>query len=235
MKHIKKIFKLYFFAALMLTACKKDNFKNTGLHVANFNGTVLDYLKVKPLYFDSLIKVIKLAGMETAFQSEEITFFAPADSSINRTISLLNESLDALGKPRVYKLEQIKPEVWKQYLSLYLFKGKKSMNDYPQIDPSNLASYPGQIYASYDGGIMNIGVDYQDAGGVRYAGYRQLRISYIPSPSAPLDYGTWLTAVIASVNIAPTNGYVHVLNYSDHYFGFTPTNFIEVAISKGIN
>ena len=215
--------------------CKKDYYEDTGVHTPNFDGTVMQYLEAKPEYFDSLIKVIKLAGMEDVFKKENITFFAPADSSIKRTIRYVNIELETLGKPLVTRLEQIKPEVWRRQLSRYVFKEKKAMNDFRQIDIDNLSAYPGQIYASYDGLLMNVGVIYDDAGGVKYAGYRHLQLSFIPSASAPRDFASWYSADVASVNIAPTNGYVHVLRYPTHYFGFSPGAFFEDAVSKGID
>ena len=215
--------------------CKKGYFEDTGVHTPNFNGTVMQYLEAKPEYFDSVIKVIKIAGMEDVFKNEQITFFAPADSSINRTIAYVNTRLQTLGKPLVKRLEQIKPEVWRRQLSRYVFREKKAMNDFRQIDINNLSAYPGQIYASYDGLLMNVGVIYDDAGGVKYAGYRHLQLSFIPSSSAPRDFASWYSANVASVNIAPTNGYVHALRYPTHYFGFAPDLFFEDALSKGID
>ena len=215
--------------------CKKDYYEDTGVHTPNYDGTVMQYLQAKPTYFDSLLKVIKLAGMENIFKNEQITFFAPADSSIKRTITYVNQNLDRLGKPRVTRLEQIKPEVWRRQLSRYVFKEKKAMNDFRQIDIFNLSAYPGQIYASYDGLLMNVGVIYDDAGGVKYAGYRHLQLSFIPSASAPRDFASWYSVNVASVNIAPANGFVHVLRYPTHYFGFAPDLFFEDALSKGID
>lgn len=220
---------------LLLTACKKNYYNDTGKHNGTFNGNVWEYLKSRPDYFDSLTKVIRLAGLENALQNEEVTFFAPADSSINRTIKVVNSLLKTLGRPEIRRLEQIKPEVWRKQLSRYLFKGKKSMNDYPQLDTANISAYPGQIYASYDGLLMNIGVVYDDAGSVRYAGYRHLKLSFIPSATTPRDYASWFSADIATVNIEPTNGFVHVIMYSLHYFGFEPLQFFEEAMAKGID
>lgn len=233
----KRIFSVCMLVAIVImTGCqKKDYFTNTGTHTPNFQGNVLEYLESKPQYFDSITKIIRLAGMEDIFRNEDITFFAPSDSSVKSTIKDLNFRLNSQGKRLVYRLEQIKPEVWRTQLSRYLFKGKKSMNDFPQLDPNNLSAYPGQIYASYDGDIMNVGVFYNDAGSVQYAGYRQLMLSFIPSATTPRDYNSWYSVRVASVNVAPTNGFVHVLNYPFHYFGFEPNQFIENAIAKGID
>jgi hypothetical protein len=233
---IKKRMPLALMVLVVITGCqKKDYFTDTGTHSPNFNGSVLQYLKSKPGMFDSVVRVIGLAGMNEVFDKEEITFFAPADSSFRATIRTLNESLARLGQKEVKSLGQIKPEVWRDQLSRYLFKGKKSMNDFPQLDPANVSAYPGRIYSSYDGEIMNIGVVYNDAGGVKYAGYRQLVLSYIPSQSTPLDFLSWYPVYVASVNIAPTNGYVHALRFSNHVFGFNANQFIERALAKGID
>ncbi|MES2777594.1 MAG: hypothetical protein V4722_25670 [Bacteroidota bacterium] len=220
---------------LLAASCKKDYYTDTGKHTPNYDGNALQYLKSKPQYFDSISKIIKLAGMESVFSQEDITFFAPADSSVNLTLKYINDRLRSLGRKEVFRMEQIKPEVWRNQLSRYLFKGKKSLNDFPQLDPNNVSAYPGQIYGSYDGALMNVGVIYNDAGGVRYAGYRQLQLSFIPSASAPRDVRSWYSATVASSNIAPTNGYVHALRYSSHFFGFEPNQFLENALDKGID
>lgn len=220
----------------VITGCqKKDYFKNSGKQKAQFDGTVLQYLESRPDMFDSVVKIIHFAGMDDIFDKEEITFFAPADSSIRAAIQMLNLTLSSLGNQKVTSISQIKPEVWRHQLSRYVFKGKKSMNDFPQLDPANVAAYPGRIYSSYDGEIMNVGVIYNDAGGVKYAGYRQLQLSYIPSQSTPLDYQSWYPVAVASVNIEPSNGYVHALQFSNHLFGFDANQFIENAIAEGID
>lgn len=223
-------------STLLAVGCKKNSyFEDTGVNKADFSGTALDYLKSKPDYFDSIVKIVHIAGLDDVFSNEKITFFAPSDSSVRMTISLLNLVLRSQGEEEVTRLEQIKPEVWRAQLTRYLFKGEKSMNDYPQLDFANLSAFPGQIYSAYDGQIMNVGVIYNDAGGVKYAGYRQLAISYIPSATSPRDFLSWYPAIVASVNIHPTNGYVHVLVYPTHFFGFEPNQFIENAIAAGID
>ena len=91
------------FAVVLLGAvsCKKnDHFTDTGKHTPNFQGSVLSYLKSKPQYFDSIVKIIQLAGMNEVFEKEDITFFAPADSSVNNTLRFLNGILRNQGKKK---------------------------------------------------------------------------------------------------------------------------------------
>lgn len=220
---------------MLMGACKKDYFTDTGVQKSEFNGTVLDYLKSKPQYFDTLVKIIDYAGMTSIFQNEEITFFAPADSSLRNTYLICNGILNQLGRAPITRYQQVKPSVWREALSRYVFKNARSLTDFPQIDFANIAAYPGQIYNSYDDLIMNVGAIYNSGGGVPYAGYRQLVLSYIPSPSSARDYQTWTTSLVSSVNIKPTNGYVHVLRYPTHFFGFDPIKFLETAIIAGID
>ncbi|MGJ7031187.1 hypothetical protein [Niabella hirudinis] len=236
---------------LLGSSCKKDYYRDTGTLSPEFNGTVLEYLQSKPHYFDSIVKIIKMTGMENVFNSETITFYAPVDTTIRATLDEVNFQLRAQGRPQVTRMEQIKPAVWKKYLCRYLFKGAKSMNDYPQLDPENLSAFPGQVYAAYDGQLMNVGVIQLNAGGVKYAGYRYLQLGYIPSEAAARDYFSWRNVDVASVNIKPKNGYVHALSaytseaYSNDegdgtifrttFFGFIPIDFYLDAFNAGID
>jgi len=67
---------------------------------------------------------------------------------------------------------------------------------------------------------------------IKYAGYRQLMISYIPDLSKPKSF--WINALVSSSDINPTNGIVHALKFTNHYFGFSPNRFIALAIENGI-
>ncbi len=231
---VKKLTPFLMIAGLIIgmSSCQKDYYKDYGVHDPHYDGTVLDYLKSRPELFDTLVQVIHLAGMDDVFESNEITFFAPGDTSIKRSLNLLNRILYREGKDTISNLSQINPDVWRAELSLYLFEGKHLLNDYPQLDLSEKVAFGGQYYTSYGGRSMNIGVVYHNAGGVEYAGYRELMISYIPSLASPLN--AWFTTQVASVNIQPTNGVIHALRFSNHYFGFSVTDFIENAKEQGI-
>lgn len=218
----------------MLMSCSKDSyFVDTGVHKAKYDGTILQYLKSKPILFDSLVMAINAAGMNDVFEKENITFFAPANSCIYKAVKGLNEDLRSEGKDTVSKLTQIKPEVWKEAFSVYIFKGSYVLKDIPQIDTLDLAAFGGQGYRSYGGRSMNIGVLYNNANGIKYVGYRQLVLSYIPDFSNP-KIGLIHTP-IATSDIQPTNGVIHVLRYQDHFLGFESRRFITSAKSAGIS
>ncbi|MGM9478498.1 fasciclin domain-containing protein [Pedobacter sp. GSP4] len=227
---------------LALASCKKY-YQETGVHEAKYNGNILQYMEDKKPFFDSTLTVIKLAGMADVVSKENITFFAPPSGSIFKSVKQLNVYLRVQGKDTVSKLSQIKPLVWKNILSQYIFKGASRLKDYPQRDTLSYLAYPGQGYASYGNRIMNIGVIFNDAvvynsagaeiSRVAYAGYRQLYLAYIPDLSNPQV--SLVNIPVATSDIQPTNGVLHVLTKSKHNFGFNTNTFIEQAISAGID
>lgn len=226
---------LAFVVLFSISACnKKDYYKDYGVHEAKFNGTVLQYLKSKPEVFSKTDSVIIYAGMQNVFTDSSITFFAPNNLTIENMILSYNAGQKNEGKDTVQYLSQVKPEVWKALLSLYIFRGANKMSAYQQIDFNLLQSFPGQIYTSYEGRPVQIGVIYDNAlsTGAKYAGYRHLIIAYIQNLSAPMDKSQWIPADIGTSDIQTSNGVVHILRWSTnsitgapHYFGFDRVRF----------
>lgn len=235
--------------AIICFSCKKDYYLDTGVHEAKFNGSILQYLKSNRVMFDTTLQVIDLAGMQDVLDKEkDVTFFAPTSSSIVKSVRYLNRFLRTNGQDTVKNYAQIKQSVWRKILSQYIFKGKNLLKDYPQLDTLSYAAYPGQAYASYSGEIMNIGVIYNDAGGVKYAGYRQLFLSYIQDRTQPTQ--SLINVPVATSDIQPTNGVIHVLRQAQislidggpqntvinkHDFGFSKPLFVREVIAAGID
>lgn len=230
-----KIVSVVLILLILFTGCQKDDYyMDTGIHKAQYNGSILQYLKSKPDYFDTLVKVISIAGMENVFEDSIITFFAPPQQCIVRSVHALNRYLYFTGKDTVIRLDQINKEVWKDMLSLYILPDRYLLRDFPQIDTTLLQTFPGQGYISWGGRPMNVGVIYNDAGGVKYAGYRQLCYAYVTDPTSENGAGM-INAIVSSSDIQPKNGVVQVLRLRNHAFGFSSANFILKAIGKGIN
>ncbi|SEM64402.1 Fasciclin domain-containing protein [bacterium A37T11] len=239
-KIFNQLVTFYFFsflACIYLSSCGKDKYYIDG-GVANgkFEGSTLEYLTSKPREFDSLVTVIKLAGLEETFEKDEITFFAPRDENIKaligniRTDNTVNNLLYFLGRDTVKALNDIDSTIWRKYLLRHVFKGKHKLADYPQIDFEITNVYPGENYYSYSGDVSNIGVVFNDAGGVKYAGYRQLYISYISDMTNPDQR---YSVPVASSDIEPDNGVVHVLDYTKAEFGFSQYDMvIDIENSK---
>ncbi|RKE45289.1 hypothetical protein [Sphingobacterium detergens] len=248
MKKIWKYTFLLLMAVSLFSACKKEDYIDTGVHEAKFNGTIWNYLESRPDLFDTLMVALKVAKLDAVLKNDEVTFFAPPDPCVLKSVWLLNQQLFRSGQDSITKLEQIRPDVWRKYLSRYIFKGKNVAKDYRQIDTLNLAAFPGGVYKNLDGGDMNIGVLYNDvvsknesSGGtqvIKYAGYRQLYLNYPYSMSVPdeiKDYFVpFITAPVATSDIQPTNGVLHVLQFSKHAFGFQNYEFANEAYLLGV-
>lgn len=229
-------------AICCLSACSKSNYEDGGTNNNQFNGSSLAYLKAHPVENDSLLTIIKLGGLENLLDKDDVTFFAPSLPAIVRSVGALNEYLYLLGQDTVKRLNQIDSLVWRKTLSNYIFSGKKSLNDYPQIDLVNKVAFPGQAYNSFGGRIMNLGVEYSNASGIQYAGLRTLIISY-PISEADLA-GFWYNARVATSNIHTNNGFIHIIRESQsiingvfmeqHYYGFRYVDFISEATRLGI-
>jgi uncharacterized surface protein with fasciclin (FAS1) repeats len=207
--------------AVTVSSCSKDNYyKDGGLAKAQYNGTILQYLQSNPK-FDTIAQIVKLAGMEDIFSKETITFFAPTDEVIRRTIGIVNGNIPLLQdglnqklfdakKDTIKTLNDIPQSIWRKYLMRYVFKNKFLLKDYPQLDFDLRPLYPGGYYYGYNNDLANIGVVFNTVNTVKYAGYRQLTITQIVDQSNPQNYYSG-AAPVASSDIQPTNGVVHVL------------------------
>ena len=217
---------LILFGLLIFSACSKDDYyEDGGLAEAKFDGSILEYLDSKPVLFDTIAEIIRLAGLEETFNNDEFTFFAPSDPDIKDLIGSvdkggLNSQLYYLGLDTITKLSDIDPKIWETHLLKYMFLGKNKLADYPQIDFSLLNIHAGQNYIALSGDVSNIGVVFNDAIGggsvLKYMGYRQLHLSYYLDPTDPDSY---LSYPISTSDIQPNNGVIHVLNYTRTAFG----------------
>jgi hypothetical protein len=225
---------------MLLTGCKRDEYyRDGGKANPDFPGDMFQYLQAKPVPFDTIAQIVKLAGLENTFHTVDFTFFAPDDDVIKRTIGnaktqgSLNQFLFNVGRDTVKKLSDIDSLTWRKYLERYMFKGVNRLKDYSQIDLDLQNQYPGALYYSYSGDVSNIGVIYGDANKVRYIGPRSLIISYV------YDINNAQNAVfrtlISSSDIKPKNGVVHTLQYNAAYFGFSQYDFFTEVYNTGLH
>ncbi|MFZ4260649.1 hypothetical protein ACFRAE_01305 [Sphingobacterium sp. HJSM2_6] len=218
--------------SILMYSCSKDEYYSDGGQAqAKFDGSILDYMDSKPVLFDTIAQIIRLAGLEETFKNDEFTFFAPSDPDIKDLIGSLekgglNSQLFGLGLDTIKNLSDVDSAIWRNHLLKYMFRGKNLLKDYPQIDYSLISTFPGQHYISFAGNITNIGVEYQDViqydgngnetSRLKYMGYRQLNLNYISDETNPNNF--WQIPVSSS-DIQPNNGVIHVLNYTKSSFG----------------
>ena len=206
---------------IFMSNCTNDSYLiDGGKSNPYYDGTIMEFLQSrspkddpKNDYFSDLIEIIRLANMEEVFEEENVTMWYQ------------------MGNDSIKNLKQIKPSVWREYLSMYILKDKYTLKDIPQIDTTAIAAYPGQTFITYGGLPMNVGVVYGDANGVKYVGPRQILYSYIYD----ITVSDLKNAYVATSDIQPKNGVVHVLRMTDHDFGFDRRLFALKAIEEGID
>lgn len=235
-KKMRKLMILILFA-VSVGACQKDHFQDTGINDPKFDGTIMQFIDSNPFYFDTLSRIIRYAGLEETLHTQTITFFAPPDPCFKRVLDALNDYQLSIGADSVTQFEQVKPEVWKEMMEMYMFRGDRGLKYYSQVDTLALDTYKGNLFESINGRTMNIGTVFNDAVNddvvVKYQGYRQLLLSYVPDEANP--YYRWINCLISTSDVAPHNGRVHVLRYFNHTFGFSTQTFIQLATERGID
>lgn len=98
MKIFLKIGTFILLVGLALSACKKEDYLDTGVHDPKYKGTIWQYLESRPDLFDTLTVALKIAKLDVVLQNEEVTFFAPPDPSIMKSVWFLNEALFRSGQ-----------------------------------------------------------------------------------------------------------------------------------------
>ncbi|WP_298736953.1 fasciclin domain-containing protein [uncultured Chitinophaga sp.] len=224
MKRLHLIIALVF-SILLLNACKKDYYVDGGLANPHYNGSIYDYLASNPYWFDTISYIIDRAGMKEMLQHDTVTFFTPTDDAVKVVMDALNDYRYYNIQDSVH-LEDIDPEVWRHFLSMYVLKGKYLAKQFARVDQFNVYAYPGINYVMDGGYVLNIGLIYQNYNNVEAVGPRIIRLTDITYD--PQNFQNNPSVVVATSDIQPNNGVLHVLN-NNHVFGFRGGTFIRLA------
>src|SRR3546814_4853425 len=69
------------------SACKQDDYYTDGGRAnPRFDGSIMAYLDAHPRQLDTIAEIVRLAGLEEFFNTEEFTFFSTQDEEIKRLI-----------------------------------------------------------------------------------------------------------------------------------------------------
>lgn len=112
-------------AVILLSACKKDDYKNDGGPSNPYvDMTTYDFLKSKP-QFDSLVKIIDHAGLKDAVNSD-VTFFATTNYSITGYVAAKkNQKAVETGNENFeFGIDDIPTKELADSMKTYMFKGK---------------------------------------------------------------------------------------------------------------
>lgn len=192
--------------------CKDDYFADGGIAV-NQSGelgmSTMEYLQSNPATFDTLSRLIKLTGLESAVNAKGNTFLAPRDYTIHNYFKLLYPdpanmpaTLEAIPQEEMDKIALI--------IKDYIIPGQ-------EIVRSKLATtYSYAVTAGGKRARFNV-VTTDYLGNVNMgAKFMVFSLNLNPAGS-PEGYGT---VQVASADLRSTNGIVHVLSSDSHIFGF---------------
>jgi len=228
-----KRFRLFYYIGFLLmlvtivTSCQKkeDYFKDGGISKANYDGSIYDYLKSHPYWFDTVTYIIDQAGMREMFEEDTITFFSPTDDAVEVAMEALNDYRYTHVEDSVH-IEDIDPHIWRYFLSMHVLKGKFLAKDFARVDPDNIYAYPGIDYFTSEGFIVNIGLVYGDYKGVKDVAARIIRLTDITAD--PEHFRNCPSVTVMTSDIQPQNGVLHVLNNS-YALGFQVDRFVNMA------
>ncbi|WP_344978853.1 hypothetical protein [Compostibacter hankyongensis] len=216
----------FLFGILLLGgSCTKDYFVNGGTADPHYDGSIYDYLANNPYYLDTVAWVVAHSSYKEILEKDSVTFFSFTDDAIRQAMDDLNDVRYYNVEDSVH-LEDIPPEVWDHFLGMYIMRGRHLAKDFARVDPLNIYAYPGINYVMYNGYVMNIGLLYQDYNGVEAVGARILQLTDITYD--PTNFRNNSSIRVASSDIQPVNGVLHVLN-NHNIFGFRGGEFARVA------
>lgn len=227
-KIMNRILVAAFVIATILSCNKQEYYKDTGLQSGILEENIYEFIQQRPFLFDSLQQVIDLAGMKDILQNEEVTFFAPPDRALLLLMNNVNRNRYAQGKDSLH-IADIPADIWRKYLSRYVFRSKYLLNDIGRIDFARIGLYPGQNIESYDGYIMNMGVIYDAYSGTQDLGPRTIYLTSVGDDLVRFPVAN--SEVVSSSNIQPKNGVIHALR-GQQQFSFN-TDF-EAVVSDNV-
>lgn len=209
--------------AVSFSACKKEYYNDSGLQQGTFAGSSFEYLQSKPYYFDTIVTILQLSGLESVIRDSAVTFFAPTDYAVQKAMNVINSDRYANFQDSL-KLTEVPAEVWKKFLSRYIFRDKYMLKDVPRFQFSQQELYPGMNLESWQGYVMNLGVVFSDYNGTRDVGPRTLVLTDVGNLAKPAN----IISTVASSDMQTRNGIVHVLT-SNHVLGFDNGAFAAVV------
>lgn len=192
--------KIYIIVVLLLLgACTKENFIDTGVSNGKHNCTMYEFLQQDSYNWDSTVLVIKRAGLVNMFDGSDpdfknITFFGPNNHSIRRYIIENKHKC----------VNDIPVEVCRDLMIKHISRKMYMKEDIDFSVPDVTGEIKGGTFIICEGGNTLHAYNLQDSyGGVANAGPVHLRLfSPVMKRAVPM----------ATPNLETLTGVVHALN-----------------------
>ena len=210
MTNLIKVF--VFLIALFVMGCKDTYFADE-LQPSGQSGelgmSTMQYLQDHPSTFDTLARLIKITGLETAVNEQGSTFLAPRDFSIHNYMKLLYP--DPANRPATLEAlpQEVKTaiaEIIKDYIipkASIMRSGLATTYSYVQTAGGRKARF--NIVTTDYLGNVNMGAKF-------------INFSLNVAPSGEKEQ--YKTVQVATADLRSTNGVVHLLESDVHIFGF---------------
>jgi uncharacterized surface protein with fasciclin (FAS1) repeats len=198
--------------ALFISGCSDAYFTDGGAPVDQtgvLNLTTMKYLESEPAKFDTLVILIKLAGLEAEVNKSGNTFLAPQNYSIHNYLKLMYPDQDKW--PALKDLSAAEKKDITQILKNYIIPDKK-------IERNGLSST--YSYATTSGGKKSrFNLIKED-----YLGNVNMGAAYVVFALDISEDGStverYQSVQVVTSGLQSTNGIVHVLDPNSHIFGF---------------
>ncbi len=198
--------------AFFICGCSDEYFTDGGVpadQTGVLNLSTMKYLESQPAKFDTLVILIKLAGLEAEVNKSGNTFLAPQNYSIHNYFKLLYP--DESKWPALSQLSDAEKKDITQILKNYIIPNK-------EIERNGLS--PAYSYTTTSGGkkarFNLIREDY--LGNVNMgAAYVIFALDTSPVGSTVERYQP---VQVVTSGLRSTNGIIHVLDSNTHIFGF---------------
>ncbi len=209
---IKLIKAIALISALFIVGCK-DTYFSDDLQPIGQSGelgvTTMQYLQNNPSTFDTLARLIKLTGLESAVNEKGSTFMAPRDYSIHNYFRLLYP--DPANMPATLDaLPQLQKDRIAEIIKDYIIPKQ-------EVISSGLATTYSYVVTA-GGKKARFNVVTTDYLGNVNMGAKFVNFSLNIAP--PGDKERYETVSVATANLRSTNGVLHVLASDAHIFGF---------------
>ncbi|WP_341838922.1 hypothetical protein [Chitinophaga caseinilytica] len=226
----KLILKYWFFlAAVALTAsCQKEHYFDGGVHTGKLDMNIYEFLKSRPLEFDTIVWILDKTGLAAEVQKNNITFIAPKDLCV---VNYLKQMGGA-------KLDTVNTETLRKAMSKYILPNVKIWREEVPFD-YDISRNGGQFVKTLSGDSVFLDSPRRDDyNGVKEAGPKFFRVWYHNGygeffgrrftaantwPETEVNgkrWNPWVSSgIVITTDLQATNGNIQVLNGS-HTFNF---------------